>query len=101
MVEKNSSIINFCCENASERVAAYRVINNSKLVMEEMVDSLSKACSKGCEDLSHVLCLQDTTEIVFRHEGRLSLDDKDFGYGTSEKAWLWTRPAACPSAMAT
>ena len=85
MVEKNSSVINFCCENASERVAAYRLINNSRLVLEEMVGSLSKACSKGCEDLSHVLCLQDTTEIVFSHEGRLSLDDKDFGYGTSEK----------------
>ena len=53
--------------------------------MEDMVSSLSSACSRGCEDLSHVLCLQDTTEIVFSHEGRLSLDDKDFGYGTSEK----------------
>ena len=53
--------------------------------MEDIVSSLSCACSRGCEDLSHVLCLQDTTEIVFSHEGRLSLDDKDFGYGTSEK----------------
>ena len=53
--------------------------------MEDIVSSLSSACSRGCEDLSHVLCLQDTTEIVFSHEGRLSLDDKDFGYGTSEK----------------
>ena len=53
--------------------------------MEEMVNSLSGACARGCEGLSHVLCLQDTTEIVFSHGGRLSLDDKDFGYGTSEK----------------
>ena len=53
--------------------------------MEDMVSSLSDACARGCEGLSHVLCLQDTTEIVFSHEGRLSLDDKDFGYGTSEK----------------
>ena len=85
MVEKNSSIINFCCESASERVAAYRLINNPRLVMEEMVGCLSGACARGCEGLSHVLCLQDTTEIVFSHKGRLSLDDKDFGYGTSEK----------------
>ena len=85
MVEKSSSVINFCCEEHSERAAAYRLINNSRLVMEDMVSSLSSACSRGCEDLSHVLCLQDTTEIVFSHEGRLSLDDKDFGYGTSEK----------------
>ena len=85
MVEKNSSIINFCCERASERVAAYRLINNPRLVMEKMVGCLSGACARGCEGLSHVLCLQDTTEIVFSHKGRLSLDDKDFGYGTSEK----------------
>ena len=85
MVEKNSSIINFCCESASERVAAYRLINNPRLVMEEMVGCLSGACARGCEGLSHVLCLQDTTEIVFSHKGRLSLDDKDFGYGTNEK----------------
>ena len=85
MVEKNSSIINFCCQSASERVAAYRLLNNGKLVMEDMISSLSSACARGCEDLSHVLCIQDTTEIVFSHDGRLSLEDKDLGYGTSEK----------------
>lgn len=52
--------------------------------MDDVIISLSSACSSGCEGLSHVLCLQDTTEIIFSHEGRLSLDDKDFGYGTSE-----------------
>jgi hypothetical protein len=85
MVEKNSSIINFCCESVSDSVAAYRVINNPKLVMEDMVGSLSIACARGVEGLSHVLCIQDTTEISFSHDGRLSLDDKDFGYGTSER----------------
>lgn len=85
MVEKNSSVINFCCEDHAERVAAYRLINNPRLVMDDVVSSLSSACSSGCEGLSHVLCLQDTTEIIFSHEGRLSLDDKDFGYGTSER----------------
>jgi len=53
--------------------------------MEDMVNSLSSACARGCEGLSHVLCIQDTTEIVFSHDGRLSLEDKDLGYGTSEK----------------
>ena len=84
MVEKNSSVINFCCDNHAERIAAYRLINNHRLVMDDVISSLSSACSSGCEGLSHVLCLQDTTEIIFSHEGRLSLDDKDFGYGTSE-----------------
>ena len=84
MVEKSSSVINSCCENHTERVAAYRLINNPRLVMDDIVSSLSSACSAGCEGLSHVLCVQDTTEMVFSHEGRLSLDDKDFGYGTNE-----------------
>ena len=52
--------------------------------MEDIVSGLALDCSEGCEGLSHVLCLQDTTEIVFSHEGRLSLSDTDFGYGTSE-----------------
>lgn len=84
MVEKNSSVINFCCQSASEAIAAYRLMNNPRLVMEDMVSCLSSACSRGCESLSHVLCIQDTTEIVFSHDGRLSLEDKDLGYGTSE-----------------
>ena len=84
MVAKGTSIINNCCENNTERVAAYRLIKNKRLTMEEMVQSLSKSCSRGCSDLSHVLCIQDTTEVVFSHSGRLSIKDKDFGYGTSE-----------------
>ena len=84
MVAKKTSIINRCCENGADRVAAYRIINNKKLVMEEMVSHVAKSCSKGCSGLSHVLCIQDTTEIVFGHSGRLSVEDKDFGYGTSE-----------------
>lgn len=94
MVEKNSSVINFCCESRAECAAAYRLINNHRLIMDDIVGSLSSACSAGCEGLSHVLCLQDTTEIVFRHEGRLSLDDSDFGYGTreSEKYCIFAHP---------
>ena len=84
MVAKMSSIINNCCENSTERIAAYRLINNKKLTTEEMVSSLAKDCAQRCSGLSHVLCIQDTTEVVFRHSGRLSPEDKDFGYGTNE-----------------
>ena len=84
MVAKSSSIVNKCCENSSERIAAYRLINNRRLTMDEMIDRLAKNCAQGCSGLSHLLCIQDTTEVAFSHEGRLSLDDKDFGYGTSE-----------------
>ena len=100
MVEKNSSVINFCCENHTERIAAYRLINNHRLVMDDIVSSLASVCSAGCEGLSHVLCLQDTTEIVFSHEGRLSVDDGDFGYGTNEneKYCIFAHPGMVPDA---
>jgi len=84
MVEKNSSVINFCCESHAERAAAYRLINNNRLTVDSLVISLSNSCSEACKGLSHVLCLQDTTEISFSHKGRLSLSDEDFGYGTNE-----------------
>ncbi len=47
--------------------------------------------------------------IVFSHEGDLSLDDKDFGYGTNEHGssayspipvWCLMLQAACLSAWA-
>ena len=46
MVEKNSSVINFCCDTHAERVAAYRLINNPRLVMEEMVSAVASECSR-------------------------------------------------------
>ena len=85
MVEKNSSVINSFCESHAERIAAYRLLSNSRLVINDMVETLSKDCSSHCKDLMHVLCIQDTTEIDYTsHSGRLSLEDKDFGYGTNK-----------------
>ena len=84
MLAKKSSIINNCCENSSERIAAYRLVNNKRLTMEELISCLAKSCAQGCSGLPHVLCIQDTTEIVFSHSGRLSLEDKDFGYGANK-----------------
>lgn len=95
MVEKNSSVINFCCDNHTERIAAYRLINNPRLVMEEMVSALSDECSRLCSSSRHVLCIQDTTELCYdRHKGRLSPEDRDFGYGTgkSEEFCIFAHP---------
>ena len=95
MVEKNSSVINICCESHTERIAAYRLINNPRLVMEDMIASISKECSRQCEGTSHVLCIQDTTELCYdSHKGRLSREDTDFGYGTgkSEEFCIFAHP---------
>ena len=102
MVEKNSSVINFCCESHAERVAAYRLVNNPKLVMEEMVTAVAKECSRLCSGLSHVLCIQDTTELCYdNHKGRLSREDKDFGYGTgkTEEFCIFAHPTLVVDAV--
>lgn len=95
MVEKNSSVINSCCESHAERTAAYRLLGNPRLVINDMTAALSRACSSGCSGLRHVLCIQDTTELDYTgHSGRLSLSDKDFGYGTNklEKFTIFAHP---------
>ena len=95
MVEKGSSVINSCCENHAERIAAYRLINNHRVLVEDIVSAVSSECSQLCLANSHVLCIQDTTELCYdSHQGRLSLDDKDFGYGTgkSEKFCIFAHP---------
>ena len=95
MVEKNSAVINSCCESHAERVAAYRLVGNHRLLINDMTDALSKACSSGCSGLRHVLCIQDTTELDYTsHSGRLSSEDKDFGYGTNklEKFTIFAHP---------
>lgn len=85
MVEKNSSVINFCCESHAERIAAYRLINNCRLVMEDVVNAIASECSRQCSCSAHVLCIQDTTELCYdNHSGRLSPEDGDFGYGTAK-----------------
>ena len=95
MVEKNSSVINFCCDTHAERVAAYRLINNPRLVMEEMVSAVASECSRLCSGSRHVLCIQDTTELCYdSHKGRLSPEDEDFGYGTgrTEEFCIFAHP---------
>ncbi len=95
MVEKGSSVINSCCENHTERIAAYRLINNHRVLVEDIVSAVSSECSQLCLANSHVLCIQDTTELSYdSHQGRLSPDDKDFGYGTgkSEEFCIFAHP---------
>lgn len=95
MVNHGSAVINRLNVGYAAQKAIYRIINNKKWNMEEFCHSLYKACCSRCEGVSHVLCIQDTTEFNFgSHSGRIDTEDAHFGYGTCkvEKNCLFAHP---------
>lgn len=51
--------------------------------MDEFVKPLYEECSRNASGFSHVLCVQDTTELNYDNiRGRIDAHDEDFGYGT-------------------
>lgn len=79
MVSHESAVINRCCESKTSKTGAYRMINNSKLELSSLLERLYK---NSVEHLSstHVLCIQDTTEINYTDIlGRLDENDSDVG----------------------
>ena len=79
MVTHGSAIINQCCESKTEKTGAYRMINNPRLEADSMIKGLQQACI-GHIQCSHVLCIEDTTEINYTSlVNRLQGDDPDIG----------------------
>lgn len=84
MTRTGTSVINSCFDSHADRTAAYRLMNNKRLTMKDMVERIAIDSASRCRGLGHVLCIQDTSEFSFdSHGGRLSLDDPDLGYGNS------------------
>jgi hypothetical protein len=96
MLKNGTSVINRCFSNVSDRIAAYRLINNKRLKMEDIVQRIAEDTAKRCGKAGHVLVIQDTSEFLFDgHKGRLSQDDPDLGYGTNrlEENCVFAHPA--------
>lgn len=84
MAQLGTSVINRCFESWAEEKAAYRLMSNEKLKMEDMTERIVRSSASRCRELSHVLCLQDTCEFRYdSNSGRLSEHDRDLGYGTN------------------
>jgi hypothetical protein len=83
MVSSRSAVINRLKGSDGDRRAVYRIINNKKWSMDEFVKPLYEECSRNASGFSHVLCVQDTTELNYDNiRGRIDAHDEDFGYGT-------------------
>lgn len=83
MMQHGSSVINRFKDDYAARRGTYRVLNNTKWNMEDLLSPIYKSCGTNCGGTSHVLCLQDTTELNYDNiRGRIDDDDPDFSYGT-------------------
>ena len=85
MIENESVVINRCCESHKDRIAAYRLLNNDSWCVGDVVEAMASACSENVKGRSHVLCIEDTSELNYDNiSGRLRDDDPDFGPGTEK-----------------
>lgn len=93
--DSGSAVINRLNACVSAKRAVYRIINNKNWNMEEFCKALYQDCGRNAADVSHVLCVQDTTELNYSsHSGRIDSMDEHFGYGTKkeEKNCLFAHP---------
>lgn len=69
MFSSGTSVINRACKTASRKKAAYRFINNSRVLVESIADDLVNQVVDNIESLQvkDVLVAQDTMEVVRDH----------------------------------
>ena len=79
MIANGSSVVNQCCSKHTEKIGAYRMLNNVKCSEEKVKQSLYNSCLRNTES-QHLLCIQDTTEIsYFAHKQRINKFDPNIG----------------------
>ena len=80
MVKNQTCVINRCCKSHKERIGAYRLLDNDSWGVEDVVGNMASVCSENAKGRSHVLCIEDTSELNYDNiSGRLRSDDPDFG----------------------
>ena len=85
MVKNQTCVINRCCKSHKERIGAYRLLDNDSWGVGDVVGTMASVCSENAKGRSHVLCIEDTSELNYDNiSGRLRSDDPDFGPGTEE-----------------
>lgn len=84
IIKYGSVVVAQCCATITQRVAAYRMFSNKKMDIPTISDSIYKNCKKQIKT-SHVLCIQDTSEINYTGKiGRIGKDDPNIGPVTKD-----------------
>ncbi len=79
IIRNGSIVVNRCCDTLSEKIGAYRMLNNEKLEIDLIKQCLYQNCTEHIKG-KHLLCIEDTTEINCNsHIGRIEPDDPDIG----------------------
>lgn len=95
MTSKGSSVINRIYSTITEKIAAYRMINNEKVSCSSIVDAYREACQKTVKatKCSHILCLQDTCEINYEaHSLRMHKKGRKPGCVSHEETGCFFHP---------
>jgi hypothetical protein len=99
MLRKQSVNIRQMSKNRAEQVGYYRFLENDKVTVSELIQSLSEHCEQQVEGL-HVLAVNDTSEINLEaHRGRLKAEgqgvvgnNRDIGFfSASDASTKWRK----------
>jgi hypothetical protein len=78
MLDFGNVVVNKFCATNTEKIGAYRMLANDSIDHNNLAEGVYRAC-KGNDRATHLLCIQDTSEINFTHHmGRIE-GDKDIG----------------------
>ncbi len=84
MLKCGKVVVNKFCSTFAEKKAAYELFKNNSFTEMELIEALTAKC-KSNQGASHLLCINDTTEINYTsHIDRIGKKDKDIGPGTKD-----------------
>ena len=89
MVQKSSAVINQCFTKLTDKISAYRMLNNENVTTEKLEANLRETCAEACKEANvyHVLCAQDTCEINYEaHCKRLKKFGDTIGHVSNNQA---------------
>jgi hypothetical protein len=69
-----TSIINRFHPSLKDKIGGYRFINNNRISLQMLTESLQDQCARNCEGLD-LICLQDTTEYNYQHHSKRLQED--------------------------
>lgn len=95
MTSAGSSVINRIFSVNTEKIAAYRMINNDNITCESIIKAYTNTCRNEVADATpfHLLCIQDTCEINFEaHTKRMHKKGRTPGIVSNREAGCFLHP---------
>lgn len=92
MILTGSAVINKGNPIFAEKTAAYRMLNNKKCKSELIIKALATFCQQQAKS-SHILCLQDTSEInLSSHSKRMHKKGRNPGIVSNKNTGFFIHP---------